>query len=130
MACIFRQLFDPQSSTYTYLLGCSKTKEAVLIDPVFEQARRWVGPARPDAARFDLGEMVTTAGATTTAEAVDYLLTRLLRVPAASATRAALVAFLTSELGTDDLSRARTYMEDALRMTAHLVMNTPEYQLV
>ena len=40
MACIFRQLFDPQSSTYTYLLGCSKTKEAVLIDPVFEQVRR------------------------------------------------------------------------------------------
>ena len=40
MACIFRQLFDPQSSTYTYLLGCSKTKEAILIDPVFEQVRR------------------------------------------------------------------------------------------
>jgi len=40
MACIFRQLFDPQSSTYTYLLGCGKTKEAILIDPVFEQVRR------------------------------------------------------------------------------------------
>ena len=40
MALIFRQLFDPQSSTYSYLLGCSKTKEAVLIDPVFEQVRR------------------------------------------------------------------------------------------
>jgi len=37
---IFRQLFDPTSSTYTYLLGCSVTKEAVLIDPVFEQVRR------------------------------------------------------------------------------------------
>jgi glyoxylase-like metal-dependent hydrolase (beta-lactamase superfamily II)/rhodanese-related sulfurtransferase len=37
---IFRQLIDPQSSTYTYLLGDSKTSEAVLIDPVFEQARR------------------------------------------------------------------------------------------
>ena len=35
---IFRQLFDPQSSTYTYLLADSR--EAVLIDPVFEQARR------------------------------------------------------------------------------------------
>ena len=40
MALIFRQLFDPTSSTYSYLLGCSKTKEAVLIDPVFEQVRR------------------------------------------------------------------------------------------
>jgi sulfur dioxygenase len=37
---IFRQLFDPQSSTYSYLLGDDATREALLIDPVFEQARR------------------------------------------------------------------------------------------
>jgi sulfur dioxygenase len=37
---IFRQLFDPPSSTYTYLLADSPTRRAVLIDPVFEQARR------------------------------------------------------------------------------------------
>ena len=35
---IFRQLFDQQSSSYTYLLA--DAREAVLIDPVFEQARR------------------------------------------------------------------------------------------
>lgn len=37
---IFRQLFDAQSSTYTYLVGDSGSGEAVLIDPVFEQVRR------------------------------------------------------------------------------------------
>ena len=37
---IFRQLFDPTSSTYTYLVGDAGTRDAVLIDPVFEQARR------------------------------------------------------------------------------------------
>ena len=37
---VFRQLFDPTSSTYTYLLGDSATGEAALIDPVFEQVRR------------------------------------------------------------------------------------------
>jgi glyoxylase-like metal-dependent hydrolase (beta-lactamase superfamily II)/rhodanese-related sulfurtransferase len=37
---IFRQLFDPQSSTYSYLLADERAREAVLIDPVFEQARR------------------------------------------------------------------------------------------
>ena len=37
---IYRQLFDPQSSTYTYLLADSATREAVLIDPVFEHVRR------------------------------------------------------------------------------------------
>jgi len=31
---IFRQLFEPISSTYTYLLGCEDTGQAVLIDPV------------------------------------------------------------------------------------------------
>jgi glyoxylase-like metal-dependent hydrolase (beta-lactamase superfamily II)/rhodanese-related sulfurtransferase len=35
---IFRQLFDAASSTYTYLLG--DAGEAVIIDPVFEHARR------------------------------------------------------------------------------------------
>ncbi len=37
---IFRQLFDSQSSTYTYLLANGATREGVIIDPVFEQARR------------------------------------------------------------------------------------------
>lgn len=37
---IFRQLFDPQSSTYTYLVADPETRDAVLIDPVFEQLRR------------------------------------------------------------------------------------------
>ena len=37
---IFRQLFDPQSSTYTYLLADDETRDAVIVDPVFEQMRR------------------------------------------------------------------------------------------
>ena len=41
---VFRQLFDAASSTYTYLLGDtaknSQHGEAVLIDPVFENAQR------------------------------------------------------------------------------------------
>ena len=32
---IFRQLFDPPSSTYSYLLADPTTHDAVLIDPVF-----------------------------------------------------------------------------------------------
>ena len=31
---IFRQLFEPISSTYTYLIGCEDTGQALLIDPV------------------------------------------------------------------------------------------------
>ena len=37
---MFRQLFDPASWTYTYLLGDPGSREALLIDPVFEQVTR------------------------------------------------------------------------------------------
>ena len=37
---IFRQLFDKSSSTYTYLLGCSLTRKALLIDAVLDQTQR------------------------------------------------------------------------------------------
>ena len=37
---IFRQLFDADSSTYTYLLADEATGEAVLIDPVIDQVER------------------------------------------------------------------------------------------
>lgn len=37
---IFRQLFEPVSSTYTYLLGCPDTGQAILIDPVLPNWER------------------------------------------------------------------------------------------
>jgi len=37
---VFRQLFDATSSTYTYLLGDPGTRQAVIIDTVFEQHLR------------------------------------------------------------------------------------------
>lgn len=37
---LFRQLFDLESSTYTYLLADEATREAVIIDPVLEQVER------------------------------------------------------------------------------------------
>jgi glyoxylase-like metal-dependent hydrolase (beta-lactamase superfamily II) len=40
MALVFEQLFDPESSTFTYLVGDSDAKVAVLIDPVVEQVER------------------------------------------------------------------------------------------
>ncbi len=37
---LFRQLLDPDTSTYTYLLGDETTHEALIIDPVREQIAR------------------------------------------------------------------------------------------
>jgi sulfur dioxygenase len=43
---IFRQLFDAQTWTYTYLLADDTSREGVLIDPVFEQHLRDVALVR------------------------------------------------------------------------------------
>ncbi|XP_031555906.1 persulfide dioxygenase ETHE1, mitochondrial-like [Actinia tenebrosa] len=37
---ILRQLFDGESCTYTYLLGCANTRKAVIIDPVDTKVSR------------------------------------------------------------------------------------------
>ena len=39
---LFRQLFDKTSCTYTYLLASRHGGEALLIDPVFEQTKRYL----------------------------------------------------------------------------------------
>ncbi len=43
---IFRQLFEPISSTYTYLLGCEDTGQAILVDPVLPTWQRDLGLVR------------------------------------------------------------------------------------
>jgi hypothetical protein len=96
----------------------------------WQQAARKLIQTPRNAAQFDLTQMVLESGSKTTREAVDYLLWRMVRLPIPKATRDAFVTFLTRELGTDNIDRAKTYMEDPLRMTAHLIMSTPEYQIV
>ena len=94
-----------------------------------------VDPRRTERARqartlgFMLDLNLATAPLTDPAE-ITTLAARMLRVPPAPALRDALVAFLDGELGTDRIDRAETYMEDALRMAVHLLMSTPEYQIV
>ena len=39
---LFRQLFDPTSSTYTYLIASRKGGEALIIDPVLERVDRYL----------------------------------------------------------------------------------------
>jgi hypothetical protein len=95
----------------------------------WEQAARKLIPTPRNAAQVNLTRMVLESGSKTTGEAVDYLMWRMLRVPAATVTRDVFVTFLTKELGTDNIGRAKTYMEDPLRMTVHLIMSTPEYQI-
>jgi hypothetical protein len=96
----------------------------------WEQAARTLIPTPRHAAQFNLTKMVLESGSTTTGDAVEYLMWRMVRVPVAKATRDRFVDFLTKELATDRIDRAKTYSEDPLRMTVHLIMSTPEYQIV
>lgn len=43
---LFRQLFDSETSTYTYLIADLTTKDAILVDPVKEQVDRDRFPSR------------------------------------------------------------------------------------
>jgi uncharacterized protein (DUF1800 family) len=95
----------------------------------YEQAMRKLIPTPRGGARIDLTRMVMDSGSATTSDAVDYLMGRFLRVPLSADLRTTMVTFLDEELGTSDITRARTYMEDPLRMVTHLIMSTPEYQI-
>ena len=39
---LFRQLFDKNSSTYTYLIASAKGREALIIDPVLENIEQYI----------------------------------------------------------------------------------------
>ena len=93
------------------------------------QAMQRLIPTPRGAARINLTDIVLTSGATTTTDAVDALLERFLRLSVSDDTRRSFVTMLDAELGTTDLARAQTYMEDPLRMVTHLIMSTPEYQI-
>ena len=39
---IFKQFFETESCTYTYLLACEETRQAVLIDPVASETAKYI----------------------------------------------------------------------------------------
>jgi uncharacterized protein (DUF1800 family) len=95
----------------------------------WQMAVERVKPIPRTFARLDLTGMVERAKLTDTTQVVDYFLARLLRVPIDGKRRGELIAFLDRELGTTDIARADTYLEEPLRMLVHLILSMPEYQL-
>jgi len=95
----------------------------------WQMAIQRVKPIPRATAQLDLSAMVRANKLTTTSQTVDYFLGRFLLVQPGAAPRARLIAFLNDDLGTSDMAVADTYMEDSLRVLAHLIMSLPEYQL-
>src|SRR5947208_467054 len=80
-------------------------------------------------ANLDLTRMVVNAGLKSTTEVVDYFIRRFMRVSPVEEKRKELISFLNRQLGTSEVTIARTSMEDSLRLLLHLLMSEPEYQL-
>jgi hypothetical protein len=95
----------------------------------WQMAVQKVKPLPRPYAQLDLTKLVLTEGWHTTGQVVDGFVARFMRVPPSDDAKARMVAFLDKELGTPDVQAASSYMEDSLRMTLHLVMSQPEYQL-
>jgi len=88
-----------------------------------------VKPIPRDTAQLHLAKMVLAENPQNTTQVVDYLIRRFMRVPPSNDVRHELVAFLDRELGTSDITQAKTYLEEPLRLVLHLIMSQPEYQL-
>ena len=95
----------------------------------WREAVRKVKPTLRVPAQFGLSNLVLSAQPRTTTEVVDLMLSRFLSISLAEKSRLALIGFLDNELGTPDIGRSETYLEEPLRLLVHLIMSTPEYQL-
>jgi hypothetical protein len=95
----------------------------------WQMAIERVKPIPRQTARIDFTSMVVDARLKTTTEVVDYFIHRFMRVPPAEEKRQILISFLNKQLATSDISGAKTYMEDSLRLFVHLLLSEPEYQL-
>jgi uncharacterized protein (DUF1800 family) len=95
----------------------------------WQMATEKVKPILRRTAQLDLAGMVKAQKLASTTQVVDYMLARFLRTPADSADRTRFIEFLNTELGTDKVSDAETYLEEPLRLLLHLIMSLPEYQL-
>ena len=95
----------------------------------WQKAVEVIKPIPRTMARVDLGAMVVASGVQSTGEVVDLFAQRFFSVPMASTDRVAWAAFLSEQLGTEHIDRARTYMEDGLRMLLHVMLSSPDYQL-
>ena len=95
----------------------------------WREAVRKIKPILRVPAQVNLAGMALAARPKTTADVVNAMLERFLSVPVAPEVRATMIRFLDDGLGTHDIDRAATYLEEPLRLLVHLIMSTPEYQL-
>jgi Protein of unknown function (DUF1800) len=93
------------------------------------QANARVMPFPRTPAQVDFTRMARDAGAETVEEAVNYFSGRFLSLPLPSDRYRAVTSFLKGELKSDQLNYSDAGLKQALRLTVHLILSAPEYQL-
>ncbi len=88
-----------------------------------------VKPISRHTARLNLTAQVLQAELKTPDEVVGYFVERFFSVPPDTETLDMLAIFFETELGTDDVESAISYLEEPLRMLLHVLLSRPEYQL-
>jgi len=88
-----------------------------------------VKPIPRHTADFDFPGIVDSEGLKTVEQVVDHFVDRLMSVPISKEQRAQLIDVLKTELGTDEIAAARTYLDSPLRVLLQRIMSLPEYQL-
>ena len=112
---IFKQLFEPLSSTYTYLLGDPQTGQAILIDPVIVSMERDLGVLH------DLG--LTLAFTLDTHIHADHI-TAALALVMAGAILVALPAFRVAARRRQSLLGEHMHLPTATRVDRRLVLGS------
>lgn len=96
----------------------------------YQKTFQRVKPVPPTPASLNLKAMAKGANLKTADQTVDYFVLRLLRLPLSAKDRAVMVEFLNKQWGGAEINYSSDQVEHSLRELVHLIMSTPEYQLV
>jgi uncharacterized protein (DUF1800 family) len=88
-----------------------------------------VKPIERATAQLNVSAMLRAAKCQTTDDAVAHLAQRFLSVKLSVDVQQRIANMLAQDLGTQQLSEADSYMEDALRNALHVILSLPVYQL-
>ena len=88
-----------------------------------------VKPIERATAQLNVSAMLRAAKCQTTDDAVAHLAQRFLSVKLSAEVQQRIANMLAQDLGTRQLSKADSYMEDALRNALHVILSLPVYQL-
>jgi uncharacterized protein (DUF1800 family) len=95
----------------------------------WQMALERVKPINRNPAKVNLVSEVVAAELTTPLQVVDYYQSKFFSVKLPESVQLAMVEFLVTELGTEDIQAARSYLEEPLRKLLHQMLSRPEYQL-